>query len=43
MQKIKSKLWDFIKSLFFSGPSFVGMLIFFIIPFGVVVRVQLSR
>ena len=37
MQKIKSKLWDFIKSLFFSGPSFVGMLIFFIIPFGVVV------
>lgn len=28
---------DFIHSLFFSGPSFLGMLIFFIIPFGVVV------
>lgn len=31
------RVHDFIHSLFFSGPSFLGMLIFFIIPFGVVV------
>lgn len=37
----KVKLHEFLKSLCFSGPSFVGMLIFFIIPFGVVVYYSL--
>lgn len=37
----KVKIHEFLKSLCFSGPSFVGMLIFFIIPFGVVVYYSL--
>lgn len=37
----KVKLHEFLKSLCFSGPSFVGMLIFFIIPFCVVIYYSL--
>ena len=33
----RSRLREFLHSLCFSGPSFLGMLIFFVIPFGVVV------
>ena len=35
--KKRSRVREFLHSLLFSGPSFLGMLIFFIIPFGVVV------
>lgn len=35
--KHRKKVHDFLKSLCFSGPSFLGMLIFFIIPFCVVI------
>ena len=35
--KRRSRLRELLHSLFFSGPSFLGMLIFFVIPFGVVV------
>ena len=35
--KRRSRLRELLLSLFFSGPSFLGMLIFFVIPFGVVV------
>ena len=31
------KVRDFLASLCFSGPSFLGMLIFYIVPFGVVI------
>ena len=34
---VNAKLRDFLHSLCFSGPSFAGMLLFFIIPFGVVI------
>lgn len=37
----KVKIHEFLKSLCFSGPSFVGMLIFFIIPFCVVIYYSL--
>lgn len=33
----KGKLRDFLHSMCFSGPSFLGMLLFFILPFGVVI------
>lgn len=33
----QSRVREFFHSLLFSGPSFLGMLIFFVIPFGVVV------
>ena len=32
-----AKLRDFLASLCFSGPSFLGMLIFFVAPFCVVI------
>lgn len=35
--KRRSRLRELLHSLLFSGPSFLGMLIFFVIPFGVVV------
>ena len=35
--KRRSRVRELLHSLFFSGPSFLGMLIFFVIPFGVVV------
>lgn len=41
--KLNRKLRDFLNSLFFSGPSFLGMLIFYIIPFGVVVYYSLTN
>jgi multiple sugar transport system permease protein len=31
------KLGDFLQSMCFSGPSFLGMLLFYVVPFGVVV------
>ena len=37
------KLKDALSSLLFSGPSFIGVLIFFIVPFGVVVYYSLIR
>ena len=37
LKKINNKLRDFLHSMYFSGPSFLGMLVFFIVPFGVVV------
>lgn len=33
----QSRVREFFHSLLFSGPSFLGMLIFFVVPFGVVV------
>ena len=36
-KQLNLKLRDFLASLCFSGPSFVGMLLFYIIPFGIVV------
>ena len=38
-----AKVLDFLHSLCFIGPSFFGVLIFFIIPFGVVVYYSLVR
>lgn len=38
-----AKLKDFLSSICFLGPSFLGVLIFFIIPFGVVVYYSLIR
>ena len=35
--KLNLKVRDFLASLCFSGPSFVGMLLFYIVPFGIVV------
>ena len=37
LKKINNRLRDFLHSMYFSGPSFLGMLVFFIVPFGVVV------
>ena len=37
----RKKVHEFVKSLCFSGPSFVGMLVFFIIPFCVVIYYSL--
>ena len=37
LKKLNNKLRDFLHSMYFSGPSFLGMLVFFIVPFGVVV------
>ena len=31
------KVRDFLNSMCFSGPSFLGMLIFYLVPFGVVI------
>ena len=31
------KVRDFLNSMCFSGPSFLGMLIFYVVPFGVVI------
>lgn len=39
--KKKAKFRDFIHSMYFSGPSFLGMLLFFILPFGVVIYYSL--
>ncbi|MEG1633644.1 MAG: sugar ABC transporter permease [Oscillospiraceae bacterium] len=39
----KAEVKDFLHSLCFIGPSFFGVLIFFIIPFGVVVFYSLIR
>lgn len=36
IKKINRRLGDFLASMSFSGPSFLGMLIFYIAPFGVV-------
>lgn len=36
-QKTNSKIRDFLSSLCFSGPSWLGMAIFYFIPFGVVI------
>jgi multiple sugar transport system permease protein len=36
-RKSSRKVRDFLQSMCFSGPSFVGMLLFYVIPFGVVV------
>ena len=36
-KQLNLKLRDFLASLCFSGPSFVGMLLFYNIPFGIVV------
>ncbi|MBQ5748658.1 MAG: sugar ABC transporter permease [Oscillospiraceae bacterium] len=36
-KKTTSKLRDFLHSMCFSGPSFAGMLVFYIIPFAVIV------
>lgn len=38
-----AKCKDLLKSLCFSGPSFLGMLVFYVIPFGVVVYYSLVR
>lgn len=35
---LKAKIKDFLKSLCFLSPSFLGVLVFFIIPFGVTVH-----
>ena len=37
LKKLNNRLRDFLHSMYFSGPSFLGMLVFFIVPFGVVV------
>lgn len=37
LQRVGLRALDFLKSLCFLGPSFFGVLIFFIVPFGVVV------
>ena len=39
----RRKLRDFLSSMCFSGPSFAGMLVFYIIPFGVIVYYSLIR
>ena len=39
--QLKSKLIDFLKSLCFLSPSFLGVCVFFIVPFGVVVYYSL--
>ena len=40
---LNAKLLDFLHSLCFIGPSFFGVLLFFIIPFGVVVYYSLIK
>lgn len=40
---MNAKLLDFLHSLCFIGPSFFGVLLFFIIPFGVVVYYSLIK
>ena len=35
--RMNNKVRDFLASLCFSGPSFLGMLIFYLVPFGVVI------
>ena len=41
MKKVRAnsgrKLKDFLQSMCFSGPSFLGMLFFYVVPFGVIV------
>ena len=39
----RRKLRDFLSSMCFSGPSFAGMLVFYISPFGVIVYYSLIR
>ena len=41
LKKLNNRLRDFLHSMYFSGPSFLGMLVFFIVPFGVVVYYSL--
>ena len=41
LKKLNNRLRDFLHSMYFSGPSFLGMLVFFIVPFGVVVYLSL--
>lgn len=41
--KKRSRVRDFLHSLLFSGPSFLGMLVFFVVPFGVVVYYSFIR
>jgi len=41
--KDKHKLKDFLRSLCYLSPSFLGVLVFFIIPFGVVVYYSLIK
>ena len=38
MRKKREKLKDFARSLCFTGPSFLGVFLFFILPFAVVVK-----
>lgn len=42
-EKANSKVKDLLHSLCFIGPSFTGVLVFFIVPFGVVVYYSLIR
>jgi len=42
-KKTNAKVLDFLHSLCFIGPSFFGVLMFFIVPFGVVVYYSLIR
>ena len=39
---VNVKIRDFLASLCFSGPSFLGMLIFFVAPFCVVIYYRSS-
>ena len=40
-EKSNRRVGDFLQSMCFSGPSFLGMLLFYVIPFGVVVYYSL--
>jgi multiple sugar transport system permease protein len=42
-KKTNAKVLDFLHSLCFIGPSFLGVLMFFIVPFGVVVYYSVIR
>ncbi len=42
-KKSNAKVLDFLHSLCFIGPSFLGVLMFFIVPFGVVVYYSVIR
>ncbi len=43
MKKTGGKVRDFFSSMRFSGPSLVGMMLFYIIPFGVVVYMSFIK